>query len=316
MAYYFSEPSRTFGEYLLVPGYSSSECVPTAVSLKTPLVKYRKGEEECPLEMNIPMVSAIMQSVSGEKLAIALAKQGGVSFISGSLKGVSGAISDLKAQAFYMLFTVVLYTKAERLSIQPRLEQLDNLFQSPAVNPVSQLSFGNLKYAGHKQIVLVQVQLDADHDILVQHLHQFNTVLFFRVLTDIIRTLYNAGNIAHMLLFSGMSFPNVLYQAAGLVNCTAGERLPCHLVEQLDIFTDLKQLLCLHFPILKPSLVFLSFRQAFPVVFYSSSSRLDSTTASGRLLVSSTRPGVVRSVSRPARSSRRRVSRAVPGPPS
>ena len=84
MAYYFSEPSRTFGEYLLVPGYSSSECVPTAVSLKTPLVKYRKGEEDCRLEMNIPMVSAIMQSVSGEKLAIALAKQGGVSFIYGS----------------------------------------------------------------------------------------------------------------------------------------------------------------------------------------------------------------------------------------
>ena len=84
MAYYFSEPSRTFGEYLLVPGYTSAECVPTAVSLKTPLVKYRKGEEPCPLEMNIPMVSAIMQSVSGEKLAIALAKQGGVSFIYGS----------------------------------------------------------------------------------------------------------------------------------------------------------------------------------------------------------------------------------------
>ena len=84
MAYYFSEPSRTFGEYLLVPGYSSAECVPNAVSLSTPLVKYKKGAEECPLKMNIPMVSAIMQSVSGEKLAIALAKQGGVSFIYGS----------------------------------------------------------------------------------------------------------------------------------------------------------------------------------------------------------------------------------------
>jgi IMP dehydrogenase len=84
MAYYFSEPSRTFGEYLLVPGYSSAECVPNAVSLSTPLVKYKKGVEECPLTMNIPMVSAIMQSVSGEKLAIALAKQGGVSFIYGS----------------------------------------------------------------------------------------------------------------------------------------------------------------------------------------------------------------------------------------
>lgn len=84
MAYYFSEPSRTFGEYLLVPGYSSSECIPSAVSLKTPLVKYRKGQEECPLTMNIPMISAIMQSVSGEHLAIALAKEGGVSFIYGS----------------------------------------------------------------------------------------------------------------------------------------------------------------------------------------------------------------------------------------
>ena len=84
MAYYFSEPSRTFVEYLLVPGYSSSANVPNAVSLRTPLVKFRKGQEECPLEMNIPMVSAIMQSVSGEKLAIALAKQGGVSFIYGS----------------------------------------------------------------------------------------------------------------------------------------------------------------------------------------------------------------------------------------
>ncbi len=84
MAYYFEEPSRTFGEYLLVPGYSSAECVPDAVSLKTPLVKFRKGQEECPLTMNIPMTSAIMQSVSGEKLAIALARQGGISFIYGS----------------------------------------------------------------------------------------------------------------------------------------------------------------------------------------------------------------------------------------
>lgn len=83
MAYYFEEPSRTFGEYLLVPGYSSSECIPTSVSLKTPLVKYKKGEEPA-ISMNIPMVSAIMQSVSNDTMAIALAKEGGVSFIYGS----------------------------------------------------------------------------------------------------------------------------------------------------------------------------------------------------------------------------------------
>ena len=60
MAFYYDEPSRTFNEYLLVPGHTPSTCVPTAVSLKTPLVKYRKGEEECPLSLSIPMVSAIM----------------------------------------------------------------------------------------------------------------------------------------------------------------------------------------------------------------------------------------------------------------
>ena len=84
MAIYFNEPSHTFSEYLLIPGYTDERCIPANVSLCTPLVKYRKGEEECPLMMNIPMVSAIMQSVSDDKMAIALAKEGGVSFIYGN----------------------------------------------------------------------------------------------------------------------------------------------------------------------------------------------------------------------------------------
>ncbi len=84
MAFYYSEPSHTFSEYLLVPGYTSPECVPTNVSLRTPLVKYRRGQEESPISMNIPMVSAIMQSVSNDTMAIALAKEGGISFIYGS----------------------------------------------------------------------------------------------------------------------------------------------------------------------------------------------------------------------------------------
>lgn len=84
MAYYYEELSRTFSEYLLVPGFSSDKCIPQNVSLKTPLVKYRKGVEECPLEMNIPMVSAIMQAVSGVKMGEALSKEGGVAFIYGS----------------------------------------------------------------------------------------------------------------------------------------------------------------------------------------------------------------------------------------
>ena len=83
MAYYYKEPSRTFSEYLLVPGYTSEECVPDNVSLKTPLVRFRKGEEPA-ISLNIPMTSAIMQSVSTDTMAVALAKEGGLSFIYGS----------------------------------------------------------------------------------------------------------------------------------------------------------------------------------------------------------------------------------------
>lgn len=83
MAKFINEPSHTFNEYLLIPGYSSSECIPANVSLKTPLVKFKKGEKPA-ITMNIPMVSAIMQAVSGDKLAVALATEGGVSFIYGS----------------------------------------------------------------------------------------------------------------------------------------------------------------------------------------------------------------------------------------
>ena len=83
MAYYYSEPSHTFSEYLLVPGYTSEDCIPANVTLKTPLVKFKKGEQSS-IMLNIPMVSAIMQSVSDSGMAIALAKEGGMSFIYGS----------------------------------------------------------------------------------------------------------------------------------------------------------------------------------------------------------------------------------------
>lgn len=83
MAFYYSEPSHTFSEYLLVPGYSGAEHQPQNVSLKTPLVKFKKGEEPA-ITLNIPLVSAIMQSVSNDTMAIALAKEGGISFIYGS----------------------------------------------------------------------------------------------------------------------------------------------------------------------------------------------------------------------------------------
>ncbi|MCR4743249.1 MAG: IMP dehydrogenase [Treponema sp.] len=85
MAFYFKEESHTFDEYLLVPGYTGPDCIPANVSLQTPVVRYnKKAGEKCPLMMNIPMTSAVMQAVSDDKLAVALAKEGGISFIYGS----------------------------------------------------------------------------------------------------------------------------------------------------------------------------------------------------------------------------------------
>ncbi len=105
MAYYYEDVSRTFNEYLLVPGYSSDQCIPANVSLKTPLVKFKKGEAPA-ISLNIPLVSAIMQSVSGEKLAVALAREGGVYFIYGSQSIEDEAAMVSRAKNFKAGFVV------------------------------------------------------------------------------------------------------------------------------------------------------------------------------------------------------------------
>ena len=106
MAYYYPEPSHTFSEYLLIPGYTSEECIPDRVSLRTPLTKYRKGVEEPAISLNIPMTSAIMQSVSNDTLAIALAKEGGLSFIFGSQSIESQAAMVAKVKSHKAGFVV------------------------------------------------------------------------------------------------------------------------------------------------------------------------------------------------------------------
>ncbi len=106
MAYIYPEPSHTFSEYLLIPGYTSEECIPDRVSLRTPLTKYRKGFEEPAISLNIPMTSAIMQSVSNDSLAIALAKEGGLSFIFGSQSIESQAAMVAKVKSHKAGFVV------------------------------------------------------------------------------------------------------------------------------------------------------------------------------------------------------------------
>jgi len=99
MAQFFKEPSRTFNEYLLIPGYSSTECRIDNVDLTTPIVKFRKGEKPV-LSAKIPLVSAVMQAVSDDNMAVALAKEGGISFIFGSQSVESQAEMVKRAKSY------------------------------------------------------------------------------------------------------------------------------------------------------------------------------------------------------------------------
>jgi len=99
MAFIYDEPSRTFSEFLLVPGFSAVDATPANVSLRCPMVKFHRGEESA-LKMNIPLTSAIMQAVSDDNMAVALAKEGGVSFIFGSQSIEDEAAMVARAKAY------------------------------------------------------------------------------------------------------------------------------------------------------------------------------------------------------------------------
>ena len=124
MATFFEGESHTFSEYLLVPGYSSSENIPANVTLKTPLVKFKRGEESA-ITMNIPMVSAIMQAVSGPRLAVALAQQGGISFIYGSQRPEDEAAMVREVKSYKAGFVVSDSTLTPDMTLEDVLEMRD-----------------------------------------------------------------------------------------------------------------------------------------------------------------------------------------------
>ena len=66
-----SQEALTFDDVLLIPGYS--EVLPKDVSLKTRLTRG--------IELNIPLLSAAMDTVTEARLAIAMAQEGGIGII-------------------------------------------------------------------------------------------------------------------------------------------------------------------------------------------------------------------------------------------
>ena len=145
MATFFEGESHTFSEYLLVPGYSSAENVPANVSLKTPLCKFKRGEES-PITLNVPMVSAIMQSVSGPKLAIALAQEGGISFIYGSQSADDEAAMIREVKAYKAGFVVSDSTLTPDMTLAEVLELLDRTGHSTM--PVTEDGTPHGKFCG------------------------------------------------------------------------------------------------------------------------------------------------------------------------
>ena len=145
MAYYYDEPSHTFSEYLLVPGFTDKKNLPSEVSLKTPLVKYKKGKKS-QINLNIPMVSAIMQSVSGDELGIALAKEGGMAFIYGSQSIENQAAMVAKVKNYKAGFVVSDSNITPDTTIEEILELLEKTGHSTM--PVTQGGIPNGKLLG------------------------------------------------------------------------------------------------------------------------------------------------------------------------
>ena len=145
MATFFEGESHTFSEYLLVPGYSSAENIPANVSLKTPLCKFKRGEES-PITLNVPMVSAIMQSISGPKLAIALAQEGGISFIYGSQSADDEAAMIREVKAYKAGFVVSDSTLTPDMTLAEVLELLERTGHSTM--PVTEDGTPHGKFCG------------------------------------------------------------------------------------------------------------------------------------------------------------------------
>ncbi len=98
MARILNDVSRTFSEFLIVPRLTKKEHVPSNVSLRTPVARFRRGEESR-LYLNLPFVSASMQAVSGSEMAVALARRGALAFVFNSqpIENQAEMITQVKA---------------------------------------------------------------------------------------------------------------------------------------------------------------------------------------------------------------------------
>ena len=144
MAKFCKQVSRTFNEYLIVPGYSGSDCVPDKVNLATPLTRFKKGKKP-EFELKLPIISAIMQSVSDDKLAIALAKEGGLSFIYGSQSIEDEAAMVARVKAYKAGFVISDSNIKPDATLKELLELIERTGHSTVAVTDDGTSHGKLK---------------------------------------------------------------------------------------------------------------------------------------------------------------------------
>lgn len=188
MAVYVEEVSRTFGEYLLIPGLTTKQCVPSNVSLRTPLVKHAAGTQAA-IELNIPFVSAIMQSVSGPELAIELARNGGLSFIFGSQPIASQAEMVRKVKKFKAGFV----TSDSNLTPEHTLEDVLHLLRQTGHSTIGITDDGSPN--GHLLGLVTSRDYRISRDPLDKKIKDFMTPFEKLIVGEVGLTLSEANQI-------------------------------------------------------------------------------------------------------------------------
>ncbi len=188
MAHFYDSVSRTFNEYLLVPNKTTTECYIDNVTLTTPLVKFKKGEQPT-LTLNVPFVSAIMQSVSNDSLAIALARSGGLSFIYGS-QGIDTQVAMVRK---VKKFKAGFVTSDSNITPEQTLKEVIDLKNATGHStiPVTDDGTGTGKLLG----IVTGRDYRLSRDKLSTKVREFMTPIDKMVVGDETLTLKNANDV-------------------------------------------------------------------------------------------------------------------------
>lgn len=143
----------TFDDVLLIPSYS--EILPNQISLKTELTEN--------ITLNIPIVSAAMDTVTGSRLAIALAREGGIGFIHKNITILQQAeeVNRVKRSENGMIHKPITLFKNQKISDAQRLMSEYKISGFPVIDKnrklVGILTNRDIKYQENNDILVEKI---------------------------------------------------------------------------------------------------------------------------------------------------------------